>query len=185
MSLRDQFLKSGLITKQQAKKIHVEKNKQEHLLRKDKSLLQTAEAEKQKEAQALALEFEKQREIDRALNKKRDQMLAQREQMYRARQLMNSNAQNLRSAEELYFFPENNFVRKVYVSAFQRELLARGALCIARAEAHIDDFILLPRETAKILLDICPEKIIVLHSEIENFDELTLDNRKDTDEYST
>ena len=180
MNLREQFLKSGLVSKKQANKLDAEKKRQEHLLKKDKSLLLSAELEKQNAAKELQLEFELQKQKDKELNKQRDALLAQREKIFRARQIINSNVQNQRSAEEVYFFPENDkFIRKVFVTGWQREMLARGVLGIVRPDENIDDFVILPRATAKILLDICPEKIIVLHSEIENFDEVISTHEKD------
>lgn len=180
MNLREQFLKSGLINKKQANKLEAEKKRQEHLLKKDKALFLSAEMEKKAVEQELEREFEQQRQKDRELNKQRDAMLAQREKLFRARQIINSNAQNQRSAQEVYFFLESNkFIRKILVTGWQREMLARGALGIARLDENIDDFIILNRDTIKILLDICPEKIIVLHSEIENFDEVFTTNEKD------
>jgi len=173
MNLREQFLKSGLINKKQADKLAAEKKRQEHLLKKDKSLFLSAEAEKQNAQQELANEFELQRQRDKELNKQRDAILAQREKIFRARQIINSNAQNQRSAQEFYYFLEcDKFVRKVLVTSWQREMLARGSLAIVRLDDNVDEFIILNRDIAKILLDICPEKIIVLHSEIGNLDEI-------------
>lgn len=172
MNLREQFLKSGLITKKQANKASAEQKRQDHLLKKDKSLLEESNAVKLKEAQAYETELEKQKERDKELNKKRDAMLAQREQMFRAREIINRHAQNSKSAQELYFFAEKNAVRKTYVTPWQREMLARGAYAIAKPDELVHDYVIIPRQFAQTVLSICPEKIIVLHSEVNDLDDL-------------
>ncbi len=177
MSLRDQFLKSGLITKKQANKVSADKKRQEHRLQKDHEFLQATQFVKQKEAQERTQEIEAQKQRDKELNKKRDEIFAQRENIFRVLQIINANAQNIRKSEEMYFFAENNFVRKVYVTAWQREMLSRGALAIVKPDHSVEDFVIIPRSATKIIFAICPEKIIVLHSEIENLQDshLTLE----------
>lgn len=178
MNLRDQFLKSGLITQKQANKLAAEKRKLEHAAKKDPVLSQTLTLEKRQQNEAVAEEFERQKQIDLELNRQRDQILEQRNRIYRARQIINSNTRNDRAAQELYFFAEQNCVRKIFVTAWQREMLARGALGIVKPDETRDEFVVIPRETAKILLDICPEKVIVLHSLIESSQEFIIDTER-------
>jgi len=174
MNLREQFLKSGLITKKQSNKFDAEKKRQEHLQKKDRALQDLAQKNKEKELAEINLKLEEQKQKDKELNKLRDKLLEQREQIFRARQIINTHAQNQKNAEECYFFLENKYIRRVFVTGWQREMLARGLLAIAKPDEQIDDFVIIESQYAKNVLDICSEKIIVLHSEMENFEDATI-----------
>ena len=173
MSLKDQLLKAGLVSKKQAQQTEANKKKQEHDSKKNQSLAQKLENEKQQELAAIEEEKRIRQELDKELNKKRDALISQRENYYRAMQTINSNSLNLREAKETYFFAEGKFIRKVLITPWQREMLARGKFGITRPHDDVDEFIIVPLATAKILLDIFPEKLIVLHSQIDDSMEIT------------
>ena len=174
MSLKDQLLKAGLVTKKQAQQTDANKRKQEHDSRKNQDLASKLSDEKQKELALIEEEKRNRQELDKELNKKRDALILQREHLYRALQSINSNSLNLRKATEKYFFAEGNFIRKVLVDSWQREMLARGKFGIARPHEDTDEFVIVPLGTAKLLLDIYPEKLIVLHSMIDDSVEIDL-----------
>ncbi|MES2615251.1 MAG: DUF2058 family protein [Bdellovibrionota bacterium] len=174
MSLKDQLLKAGLVTKKQAQQTEANKRKQEHDSKRNVELAQKLSQEKQKELELIEEEKRKRQELDKELNKKRDALILQRENVYRAVQSINSNSLNTREANEKYFFAENNFVRAVYVTPWQREMLARGKFAIAKPYEDIREYVIIPLVTAKLLQDIYPQKLIVLHSIIEDDVELDL-----------
>lgn len=167
MSLRDQLLKAGLASKKQAQQAESQKRKQEHDAKKNKELEQKLKQEQETTLKEIELNAQERRELDWQLNKNRDQLLAQRESLFRAKQLLRSQAVNQRQAQECYFFAEGNSVRRVMVTPWQREMLARGKLGIGKLEEDIDEFLIVPLECAKLVLEICPAKILSLHSEVD------------------
>jgi uncharacterized protein YaiL (DUF2058 family) len=172
MSLKDQLLKAGLVSKKQAQKSESQKRKQEHDSKKNLALAQVLNAEKQRELEAIEQEARERQERDKELNKQRDSLMAQREYLYRSLQLINSNTLNTRDASECYFFQEGRFVRKILVTAWQREMLARGKFAIARPHEEIDEFVLLPLSCAKLIQEIYPSKLLLLHSELDDFEDI-------------
>lgn len=174
MSLRDQLLKAGLVSKKQAQKVEALNRKQGHDSKKNKQLADTIEAEKKAELEKIEEEKNKRKELDKELNKQRDLLIQQREMLYRARQLLNSNCLNSPSASEPYYFAENNFIRKVFVTPWQREMLARGKIGIGRPLDDVDEFYLIPLSAAKVIQEIAPMRLITLHSELDDSQELDL-----------
>lgn len=168
MSLKDQLLKAGLVSKKQAQQAEANKRKLEHDAKKNQDIAQKLNEEKNKELNLIEEEKKQRQELDKELNKKRDALISLRENYYRAIQSINSNSLNITNANENYFFAERNFVRKVLVTPWQREMLARGKFGIAKPHEETNEYIIIPLATAKLLQDIFPEKLIVLHSEIED-----------------
>ncbi len=172
MSLRDQLLKAGLVSKKQAQKVDAMNRKQGHDSKKNQELADALNAEKQFEIEKIEDEKNKRRELDKELNKQRDFLVQQRESFYRVRQILNSNCLNDRGASEPYYFEENRKIRKVMVTAWQREMLARGKLGIGRPLDYVDEFYIVPLFAAKIINDIAPERMLTLHPELDDAEEI-------------
>lgn len=172
MSLRDQLLKAGLVTKKQAQQSESAKKKQEHDIKKSKELETKITAQSKIELQEIEQEKAKRIELDKELNRKRDQMIAQREAYYRALQLLNSKNILSSQAQDFYFFAEGNVVRKIMVTAWQREMLARGKLGIGKPNEDVDEFVLVPLDCVLLVRQIYPTKIVTLHSELNDDDEI-------------
>ena len=164
MSLRDQLLKAGLVSKKQAQKAEALNKKQGHDSKKNKELAEVLSAEKQSEIDKIEEEKNKRRELDKELNKQRDILIHHRETLYRARQILNSNCLNDRKAQQAYYFAEKRTIRKVMVTAWQREMLARGKMGIGKPMEDVDEFYIIPLSAAKIIRDIAPNSLITLHS---------------------
>jgi uncharacterized protein YaiL (DUF2058 family) len=147
MSLREQLLKAGLVSKEQAKQAESGARKQGHQIKK-KQAAPTVEAARQAEER-------RQREAE----KQRKASLAQ------ARQLIDSNRLNEADAESRYNFTDGRYIRSVRVTSQQQKLLAMGRIGIARNDANPYDFPLIPRETALKLTELCPDKLLLLHPE--------------------
>ena len=75
---------------------------------------------------------------------------------------------------EPYYFEENSKIRKVMVTAWQREMLARGKLGIGRPLDDVDEFYIIPLFAAKIIKDIAPQRLLTLHSELDDVEEIDL-----------
>jgi uncharacterized protein YaiL (DUF2058 family) len=174
MSLRDQLLKAGLVSKKQAQKVEALNRKQEHDSKKNKQLADTIEAEKKAELEKIEEEKNIRKDLDKELNKQRDMLIQQREFIYRARQILNSNCLNTPKANEPYYFAENNMIRKVLVTPWQREMLARGKLGIGRPLDEVDEFYIVPLTVAKIIQEIAPQRLITLHSELDDSQEIEI-----------
>ncbi|KAB8031876.1 DUF2058 family protein [Fluviispira multicolorata] len=172
MSLRDQLLKAGLVSKKQAQKTEAANRKQTHDSKKNKELADKLNDEKQSEIHKIEEEKNTRRELDRELNRQRDLLMSQRESYYRSLQILNSKSLNDRSASECYFFAEGKKIRKVMVNSWQREMLARGKMGIGKPHSEIDEFVIIPLTAARVLNDIYPQKLITLHSEIDDTEEL-------------
>lgn len=174
MSLRDQLLKAGLVTKKQAQHAEAVKKKQAHDIKKSKEIEEKVTAQSKEEIQAIEDEKLRRKELDKELNKKRDLLISQRENHYRSLQLLNSNNVLSSQANEKYFFADGKFVRKIMVTAWQREMLSRGKLGIGKPLEDVDEYVLVPLACAKLVLEIYPSKIIVLHSEVDDNSESDL-----------
>jgi uncharacterized protein YaiL (DUF2058 family) len=51
-------------------------------------------------------------------------------------------------------------------------MLARGKLAIGKPMEEVDEFVLVPLDCAKMIMQIYPSKIIALHSELNDEDEI-------------
>jgi uncharacterized protein len=176
VGLREQLLKAGLVNKKQAKQAEAQARKQEHdKLAQNKAGKEALEKE-QAEMARLEKEAEEKREADRLRNLEIEASRKEREKVFRALQLLRSNRLNEPHAQMLYFFVEKEvFVRKILVNEYQKEMLARGKLAIAKADEDVDEYTLIPSHTARTILTLAPEKLLVLHPPLDDAQELKVD----------
>ncbi|MEE4376627.1 MAG: DUF2058 family protein, partial [Candidatus Competibacteraceae bacterium] len=171
MSLRDQLLKSGLVTKDKVKQVEADTRKQAHQAKKNKKIAAAEAAEQAQKRRLLALEIERKRERDRQLNREREADKKRREASARARQLMDSQRQNDSKAEICYnFLADERMIRYLRVTPQQQKQLAMGRLGIARSPENDYDYLLIPRETALKLAEIDSAYITVLHPETDRYE---------------
>lgn len=175
MSLRDQFLKAGLVSKKQAKQAETQAKQKEHQAKKNKVVAQEIAAEREDELRAIEEQRIEKQKYDLELNMRREQQRIERENFLRCLQLMKSNAVNESRANETYYFLESDrYVRKVMVTAWQREMLARGKMAIGRLSELVDEFVILPYNTAQTVMELHPDFIITLHSKVSDDREVQL-----------
>lgn len=175
MSLRDQFLKAGLVSKKQAKQAEAQAKLKEHHAKKSKVVADEVAAQRDEELKQIEQQRLEKQQKDLELNMVREQQRIERENFLRCLQLMKSNAVNESRANEVYYFLEyDRFVRKVMVTTWQREMLARGKMAIARLSEHVDEFVILPYTTAQTVMSLHPGFIVTLHSEIADDREVQL-----------
>jgi len=175
MSLRDQFLKAGLVSKKQAKQAETQAKLKEHQAKKNKVVAQELAAERDDELRSIEEQRVEKQKYDLELNMRREQQRIERENFLRCLQLMKSNAVNENRANETYYFLESHrYVRKVMVTAWQREMLARGKMAIGRLSELVDEFVILPYNTAQTVMELSPGFIITLHSNVSDDREVQL-----------
>ncbi len=166
MSLRDQLLKSGLVSEDKARKAESDARKQRHRTKKDRTVAAAELARSEDEARRQEAYAARKREQDRALNKERDEQRRRREAAARVTQLIESNRLNEPDAPIPYnVVVDGRYVRSVRVTARQRKLLAMGQIGIARNDQNEYDFPLIPRRAALKLAEICPDRLLLLHPE--------------------
>ena len=174
MSLRDELLKAGLVSKDKAKQMDAQTRKQAHKAKKNKKVAATDAAHQARLQERRDAEARQRRERDRALNQFRDAERKHRARLAQGRQLIESNRLNEADAEIRYnFLAGNRFIRYVRVTPQQQKQLARGLIGVARNDRDKYDFPLIPRETALKLRELCPENLLLLNPE-SDADEDTL-----------
>lgn len=172
MSLQDQLLKAGLVSKEKAKKIKSKKNAQKHRSHRDKKLKEKLSLEKQQHLEEIKALDEAKKAFDRERNQARLLKEAQKEARLQARQLIDSHRVNIWLREEeisskklqegrpqkqentirFNFSPDGKKVRFVMVNAAQQNALLKGDLAICRNDRDGFDYPLLPKAIAQRLL---------------------------------
>ncbi|RDH92268.1 MAG: DUF2058 domain-containing protein [endosymbiont of Seepiophila jonesi] len=125
-SLQDQFLKTGLVDKQQAnkakknvhKKSKQQRNSKEKIVDENKLRVQQAQAKKTAR--------------DRELNRQQKAQAEQRAIAAQVKQLIEMNRLPRDKAEVPYNFTEETRIKKIYVTDTQHDQLSRGLLAIVR-----------------------------------------------------
>ena len=142
MSLRDQLVKAGLVTKEKAKAIHKETSKRKHQAHRDKSVKAEIDAEKNREILAG-------QEKNRARSEMRE--LVDRERV-------NKEKGNAR----FNFSHDGKKIRSVFVTNEQHQALGEGKLMICRNDRDGLDYPVLPisfKERIEHLEETLGEKI--------------------------
>lgn len=166
MSLRDELLKAGLVSRDKVRESETESRKHRHEVRKDK-VSAAAEAQRRAdERRRQEAEAARKRERDRQLSRDREGEKERRAAEARARQLIDSHRLNEPEADIPYYvLVGGRHVRSVRVTRRQQQLLAAGRLGIACHPDNDYDFPLVDRDTALKLAECCPERLLVLHPE--------------------
>ena len=129
-SLGDQFLKAGLVSKDQLNKAKKSKNKKQHQKIKQKTVVVDEAAAAAREAAA------EKAARDRELNRLQREEVERRAVQAQVRQLVEANRLPQDDGDVGYNFQDGAVIRKIFVSAEVRDKLARGLLAIARLDAH-------------------------------------------------
>lgn len=150
MSLREQLLKSGLATKQQAKRAERDAKKKQH-----SELVAKKQAVPSSEANAseavLHSKLEEQREADRERNRIIELEKTIKESRARAIDIMvNNDLCDERAKLPYYFRYHETKIGCIRVNEVQQVLLAQGQLAIASFDVEFKFFLLSPENAAKI-----------------------------------
>ncbi len=156
-SLREQLLKAGLVSREQARKADQSRRQQNRKARQaaggksarrvEKSVA-TREAEARRQAQA---------ERDRALNRSREEQRQRKALNARLKQIVKAESQNHAEADVRHYFPSGARLRYLYVTAEQQPLLASGRLAIVRLHGRHH---LVSAEAAEKLTALDPELFV-------------------------
>lgn len=178
-SLRDQLLKAGLVSEEQAKKAKQPKNKPKttrgHSSGKKRPLNKKAGTKPQKDKENnnkkpapndLAKFYAERAKVERSereAEEKRQRELAARRKKVRAeiRNLVKENLQNVDDADIRYNFVVGNNIKYLYVNDQQQDALAAGELAITFQEGKR---CLIPITVAKQIQELDPEKIIIINT---------------------
>lgn len=165
-SLRDQLLKTGLASEEQAKKADQQAKLKTHQQQKKKRKHKKRGTTEQIETDSIAYQAEKARkeEIERAkeLNRQRDAQRLEKELRAQVRDLIQRHQVNDPKADITYNFVEGEFVKKISVNAKQKQQLSNGFLAITVLD---DAYYLVPTPIAEKLLERVPETVVDLGKE--------------------
>lgn len=149
MSLRDQLLQAGLVSKDKAKDIEKSKKQQNHNAYKDKALKSKLDAEKKQREIELKAFDEAKRLIDLEKNKEIEVKKQLKEARIAARRILDEKRVNDKKADDRFnFCPDGKKIRFVLVTPKQRLQLGSGELVICRNDRDGFDYPLIPREHA-------------------------------------
>lgn len=163
-AFQDQFLKAGVVTKQQVKKAQSAKNKKNKQQRSkkekvvDENKLKAQQAAKEKAA------------ADRELNKRKEEQARQKAVSAEIDQLISKNCLK-RDDDECdiaYNFEHRKKVNRVYVNKDMKQDIIDGKLGIARIEGRYE---LVPFSIAEKIQQRNDKRVIVFEKEEEVIDE--------------
>ncbi|MEK8016454.1 MAG: DUF2058 domain-containing protein [Candidatus Parabeggiatoa sp.] len=164
-SLRDQLLKTGLVSKEQASKAEQQAKSKTHQQQKQKKKKRGKTALDTNSAAYLAAKA-REEEIERAkeLNRQKEKERRQKARQAEVRDLIEHHHVNDPKAEEIYYFLDGKLVKKMEVDFKQREQLDHGQLAISLLE---DEYYLVPEAIAEKILERLPESVRCFHKNQE------------------
>jgi uncharacterized protein YaiL (DUF2058 family) len=157
-ALRDQLLKSGLVTDKQVKKAAKDKQKED---RQKHGQKQTGPDAATLEAQRIAAEKAEKIQRDRELNLQRKEEQERKSLAAQLKQLIEAHRQGRGDGEIAYSFADGGKVKRIHIGADVRDRLAAGRLVIVRSEAGYD--VVLP-EIAQRIRERDPQSIALWNS---------------------
>lgn len=168
-SLRDQLLKQGLVSKEQAKQAEKQAKLKEHQGQKTQSKKQKAnKAIVDKESISYLAAKAREEEIARAkeLNRQKEIERENKALWSQVRDIIDCQHVNDPDAEGAYYFLEDKWVRKIEVTLKQRQLLACGELAITSIE---EKYYLVPAAVAEKVQTRVPEVVVCFHQSTEKY----------------
>lgn len=158
LSLRDQLLKAGAVSKKQHQQVCTRKKKNRKSGQEDESSASKAIAQKAREEQVAR---------DRELNRQQEALRTRRAIQAQIRQLARDHQIAREEGETPYRFNDRGTIKKWYISDKQLDRIANGQLAVIGLD---DEYYLVPHQIA--------EKI----AERDGAAVLVLNTRKDGDE---
>lgn len=142
MSLREQLLAAGLVSKKQAKQAEQQQRQQHHQQAKSKV---APDQERQRAAQQAQVAKAAR---DQELNRQRQEAAARKERALQIRQLIAEHRLPKLETDDYFNFIDRGKVRRMSVDAARREQIVRGDLVIVRFEGRYD--VVLPAVAERI-----------------------------------
>lgn len=157
----EQFLKAGVVSKQQVQKAKQEKNqkkKQQHNNKK-MEVDNTAELKRKKVEEEKAAR-------DRELNKKKQDQAKGKALSAEINQLILANKLNRdEGCDVSYNFEHQNKVKNIYINAEMKQQLVKGKLGIARIEGIYE---LIPLDVAEKIQQRNAKRVVILEEEVKD-----------------
>ncbi|SMF45929.1 DUF2058 family protein [Pseudobacteriovorax antillogorgiicola] len=163
MSLRDQLLKSGLASKQQAKKAARAAKKNQHKKQKAKAKGETDAEVLQKDDIQKKIEEDQQRQKE--LDRQRNLELVEYQKSYQATSIVYSEGEAETGGRVPYYFrdPNSTKIQVIHVSPGLQRVLSLGKVGIATL--NDGKWYLLGQENCYKVKALKPELIVCLHEE--------------------
>ena len=167
LSLQEQLLKAGLVSKDKASKVRKEKNKKAHQQRKAKGSANTEQNQQAQKARA------EQAAKDRELSRKLNEAVSQREIAAQIKQLVETNRYPRSESEDdiAFYFENKGKAKKIYVSPQAHKMIVNGELAIVNYNGVFE---LVPANIAEKVSQRNPSLVIKLPD----------DQKQNDDEYA-
>ncbi len=135
MSLREQLLAAGLVSKKQAQQAEQRERQHQHKQKKHSKGQPPVQSEAQKRAaEQAAAKLAR----DQELNRKRQEEAERRARMAQIKQMIEENRLPKLETDEYFNYVDRGKVRRIAVDADRRERLIAGTLKIVRCEGKYD-----------------------------------------------
>jgi len=159
-SLREQLLKTGLVSKEQAKKAENQAKAKTHNQQKKKKTPKSVDTD----SVAYRATKAREKEIKRAqeLNRQKEAERQQKALQAQVCDFINQHHVNDPDASITYNFVENKSIKKTFVNAKQQQQLANGQLTIVRLD---ESYYLIPASMVVFLLERIPETVVYFNQD--------------------
>jgi uncharacterized protein YaiL (DUF2058 family) len=154
MSLREQLLAAGLVSKKQAQQAEQQQRQQQHKHAKSKAPAPD-EAQKRAAQQAQVAKAAK----DQELNRQRQEQAERKARAAQIRQLIEENRLPKLETDDYFNFVDRGKVRRMAVDTQRREQIIAGSLVIVRFEGRYD---VVPPPVAERIRERDPRAVVAL-----------------------
>jgi len=155
-NLRDQLLKTGLITKGQKQQVEQDKRRERKQLKKG----QADEIARAQQRQAYEAKLEAQRAADRQRAAEQHELLEAKERLLRIRHIIDywKLSEEPSGTRRCYFVTQNNRVKYLYVSEPMALQLSTGTLAIVEYPGEFEEprYLLIEGDAAALVAHIDP-----------------------------
>lgn len=160
---QDQFLKAGLVSKQQVQKAQQDKNKKKKQQRNNKKI--KVVDENKVKAQKAA---EEKARRDRELNQKKQEQARNKAISAEIDQLIKSNRiERDESCEIIYNFEHQNKIKRIYLNEEMQKQVIQGKLGIARITGQYE---LIPKDIAEKIQQRNEKRVVLFTEEPQEID---------------
>lgn len=162
MSLREQLLAAGLVSKRQTKQIEHQERQQQH--QKSKHKAEVSDAQKLAAQRAQAAKSAR----DQALSRQQQEKAQKKARRAEIMQLIEQNREAKIDSDDYYNFIDRQSVRRVAVNAALRERIARREVEIVRYKGHYE---LVPAAIAARIRERDEQAVVAICTAPEQTDE--------------
>ena len=166
-NLRDQLLKTGLITKGQKQQVEQDKRRERKQLKKG----QADEIARVQQQQAYEAKLEAQRAADRQRAAEQHELLEAKEKLLRIRHIIDywKLSEEPSGTRRWYFAAQNNSVQYLYVSEPMALQLSTGTLAIVEYPGEFEEprYLLIEGDAAALVARIDPTYVRLHNTELD------------------